>query len=159
MAINGIEITDVIIFPVKSVVDGQAIKAFARVILNDQFSINGVKILERLNDTLYIEFPRDGLNGDVCFPLTAELRNYITDQVVAQYSISAGVPVDHKVELKVTLNFSDSIDGDENAILDNVLDALVHQHSNVGIVSDTCESYTIKMVVENGDNIREWEGK
>ena len=48
MAINGIEITDVIIFPVKNKGES-SLQAFARIIVNDQFIINGIKILEGKN--------------------------------------------------------------------------------------------------------------
>ena len=42
MSINGIEITDVIVFPVRNRVEGGKVRAFARIILNDNFIINGM---------------------------------------------------------------------------------------------------------------------
>ena len=91
MAVNGIEVTDVVIFPLRKTIGGSETVAFARVIINDQFLINGVRILEGTNGP-FIRFPqeitKDGKSQDLCFPITAELRSYINDQVLSQYSIT-----------------------------------------------------------------------
>jgi DNA-binding cell septation regulator SpoVG len=92
MSINGIEVTDVIVFPIRKKVEKSKMQAFARVIINDQFIINGIRIFEG-NNGPFIRFPqeynKDANKGyDICFPTTAELRTYISDQVLSQYSIS-----------------------------------------------------------------------
>lgn len=92
MAINGIEVTDVIIFPVKRRDETSNLKAFARIVLNDVFIISGVKIFEGQGEP-FMRFPQEynkkaGKGYDICFPITAELRTYIADQVLSQYSIS-----------------------------------------------------------------------
>jgi stage V sporulation protein G len=92
MSINGIEVTDVIIFPVKNKTENSALHAFARVIINDQFIISGIRIFEGKNGP-FIRFPQEynkaaGKGYDICFPTTAELRTYISDQVLNQYSMS-----------------------------------------------------------------------
>lgn len=93
MSINGIEVTDVIVFPVKNKVKDSLLAAFARVILNDQFILNGIKIFKGKNGP-FIQFPQEldrkiGKGLDICFPITAEMRTYISDQVLSQYSIAA----------------------------------------------------------------------
>ena len=96
MSINGMEVTDVIIFPVKGG-DGE-VKAFAKIVLNDQFIINGIKIVDGENG-LHIAYPQEynsiGIcnNIDVCFPVTASLRYYIADQVISQYKKVVVEPV------------------------------------------------------------------
>jgi len=92
MAINGIEITDVIIFPIKKKVKDSKLKAFAKIIINDQFIINGLRIFDGANG-LFIRFPQEynkqeNKGYDICFPITAELRSYLIDQVLTQYSVS-----------------------------------------------------------------------
>lgn len=91
MSINGLEITDVIIFPVKNKTGDSTVQAFARIILNDQFIVSGIRIIEGKNGP-FISFPKEynkqaGKGYDICFPITAELRTYICDQVLSQYSI------------------------------------------------------------------------
>ena len=91
--INGLEITDVIIFPVKKK-DG-TLKAFVKVIINDQLIISGIRIVEGRNGP-FICFPqetneRDGKCFHVCFPITAELRSYMSDQILSQYAIPTKV--------------------------------------------------------------------
>lgn len=93
MSVNGLEITDVIIFPVKSRDgDGQNLKAFAKIVVNDQLILNGFRVFSGKNG-LFVSPPKEydkarDKSFDICFPITAELRSYITDQVLSQYSIS-----------------------------------------------------------------------
>jgi stage V sporulation protein G len=94
MSINGIEITDVIIFPVKCKVKGAHIQAFARIILNDQFVISGIRVMEGKNG-VFVKYPYEisetNRKCDICFPVTAELRTYISDQVLSQYNITMNI--------------------------------------------------------------------
>jgi DNA-binding cell septation regulator SpoVG len=92
MSVNGIEITDVIIFPVKNSDGIGNLKAFARVFFNDNFIINGIRIIKGTNGP-FIGFPQetskiDGKCYDICFPITTELRAYIVDQVLNQYTLT-----------------------------------------------------------------------
>lgn len=92
MAINGLEITDVIVFPVKKKQEDSSLIAFARLVLNDQLTINGLRVFEGKNGP-FVRLPQEynkslGKGFDICFPLTAELRTYIEDQVLAQYEVS-----------------------------------------------------------------------
>lgn len=92
MSINGIEVTDVIVFPTKKKAEKDKMQAFAKIIINDQFVIKGIRIFEGPNGP-FIRFPQEynkeaNKGYDICFPTTAELRTYMSDQVLAQYSIS-----------------------------------------------------------------------
>ncbi len=92
MGINGIEVTDVVVYPIKNKKENSKTVAFARIVLNDQFIISGVKIIEGVNGT-FIAFPqeynkKEGKGYDICFPTTAELRSYFSEQVLSQYEIS-----------------------------------------------------------------------
>ena len=92
MAINGLEITDVIVFPVKNKKENSSLQAFARIVINDQFIVNGLRIFEGKNGP-FVRFPQEynkeaGKGYDLCFPITAELRSYIMDQVLSGYSIT-----------------------------------------------------------------------
>lgn len=92
MSVNGIEVTDVVVFPVKKKSENSCLNAFAKLVINDQFLVNGIRIIEGKNGP-FISFPKeynkaDGKNFDICFPVTAELRSYLSDQILSQYSIS-----------------------------------------------------------------------
>lgn len=98
MSINGIEITDVIVFPIKNRDGSSQLCAFARIILNDQFIINGIRVFEGKNGP-FVRMPQEynkeaGKGYDICFPITAELRTYIFDQVLSQYAIVSNIPED-----------------------------------------------------------------
>jgi len=91
MSINGIEITDVIVFPVKKRVESSSLRAFVRIILNDQFIINGISVIEGKHGP-FVSFPKEynkteGKGYDICFPIAAELRSYISDQILSQYEL------------------------------------------------------------------------
>ena len=95
MAINGIEVTDVIIFPVRKQHEDSKMVAFGRLVINDSFIISGIRIYEG-NNGPFIRMPQEynkeaGKGYDICFPVTAELRTYMSDQLLAQYSISCQV--------------------------------------------------------------------
>ena len=95
MDVNGMKITDVIVYPVKRKLDAKSkLMAFAKVVLNDQFIIHGIRIYEGVNGA-FMTFPqdyqkknKDGKPYDICHPTTAELRNYIDEQVMAEYALT-----------------------------------------------------------------------
>ena len=91
MTINGLEVTDVIIFPVKKKIKDNKLKAFAKIVLNDQMIINNIRIFEGIHG-LFVKFPqeyneKEQKGYDIVFPITAELRTYMMDQVLSQYSL------------------------------------------------------------------------
>ena len=92
--INGMKITDVVVNHLRERDPDSKLFAFAKVVLNDQFIIHGVRIYEGVNGP-FMTFPQDrskentdGKNYDMCHPTTAELRNYIHDQVLAEYELT-----------------------------------------------------------------------
>lgn len=93
MSVNGLKVTDVIIFPCKNK-EGN-VRAFAKIVLNDQFIVSGVKVIES-GSGLFVGFPQElSTDGntyyDVCFPTTVELRRYISNIVLDQYSLTQSV--------------------------------------------------------------------
>lgn len=124
MAINGLEVTDVIIFPAKKVCENTALKAFAKVVINDQFIIQSIRVFEDKNGNPFIRYPQEQSSTnracDICFPITAELRTYISEQVLCQYSITMGINNDPKpmkstrfVTVKVEINHPDNVDPED----------------------------------------------
>ena len=97
MNINGMKITDVVIYPVKNKSDKSKLTAFGKVVLNDSFIIHGLRVYEGVNGA-FMTFPQDynnknseGKPYDICHPTTAELRNYISEQVMAEYALTVSV--------------------------------------------------------------------
>jgi len=91
MSINGLEVTDVVIFPIKKRSEDSNLVAFARIVLNDQFVVSGLRIFEGKNGP-FISFPKEynkatGKGYDIVFAITTELRTYIIDQVLNQFSM------------------------------------------------------------------------
>ncbi len=92
MSVNGIVISDCIIFPIRNKPENSSLKAYARIIINDGFIINGIRVFEG-RDGPFIRFPQEynkqaSKGYDIAFPLTSELRSYINDQVLSQYSLA-----------------------------------------------------------------------
>ena len=92
--VNGMKITDVVVYPVKG--SNSKLNAFAKVVLNDQFIIHGIRVYEGVNGS-FMTFPQDYNNKNpegkaysICHPTTAELRTYINDQVMAEYALTKG---------------------------------------------------------------------
>ncbi|MCR5339000.1 MAG: SpoVG family protein [Lachnospiraceae bacterium] len=53
------------------------------------FVVSGIKVLRSKDGKLFVSYPcwrnSDGEYKDVCFPMTPELRNEITEKVLAKY--------------------------------------------------------------------------
>ncbi len=92
MNINGMEVTDVIVFPIKNRVKDSKLSAFAKVIINDQLMINGMRIVEGKNGP-FVTFPsewnkEESRRYDICRAITPELKSYLCEQVLNQYSLT-----------------------------------------------------------------------
>ncbi len=90
MSINGLEITDIKVFPLKNKKEGSNLEAFAKIVLNDAFVVSGIRIVNGSNG-LFLGFPQDYKQEekkgyDICFPTTAELRTYITEAVISAFN-------------------------------------------------------------------------
>lgn len=84
MSINGIEITDIRIYPLNEHPTGA--KALVKIIINDILILQGIKILNG-NKGIFLKFPTY-FNQASISPITAELRNYISNQILSQYKLS-----------------------------------------------------------------------
>jgi len=86
---NGIEITNVEIFPIKSPQEGSKLRGYAKLIMNDAFAVNSIRIVDGKNG-LFIAFP-DNYSKDqdksysIANPVTAELREEIQNAVLQAY--------------------------------------------------------------------------
>jgi len=82
-------VTKVEVSPFEAGADLGHIKGLAKVILNDQLIINGLRIMDGENG-LYVGYPYDPFyKGEylrsVCFPMTRQLREHIENCVLEMY--------------------------------------------------------------------------
>jgi len=88
---NSLKITDIIIYPVAGKKKKDNHLAFARVVFNEAFLVNGIRILNGKFDKPFLSFPKEvGNDGagnawDICYPITAELRSYISEMVIGRF--------------------------------------------------------------------------
>ena len=102
-AFDCLAVTQVQVFPFKEGPSMGRMVGMASVILNDQFQIRGLRIMEGENG-LFVGYPMDPFyKGDdfrsVCFPMTRQLREHIENCVLEKYSASAD-PKEWVVEFK-----------------------------------------------------------
>jgi stage V sporulation protein G len=86
--ISGLVITDTTIYKVKEVKEDNVV-AYARITLNDEMIINGIKIVKGKGGP-FIGFPQvfnktEGRGYDICFPISVALREYIQKIVLGKY--------------------------------------------------------------------------
>lgn len=83
-----LEITNVQTFPLTEPL-GKT-KGFARVVLNDQIQLTGLRIVDGVNG-LFVAYPNDpSYKGEdyksIFYPLTRELRDHIETVVITKYN-------------------------------------------------------------------------
>ena len=85
---NRIEITDVIIFPLRNRLPESKVLAFCRVILSDEFILHGIKIIEG-EFGCFVAFPSqsEGSPYKMYDCLSLSLRKRLQSEVLKQYSI------------------------------------------------------------------------
>lgn len=88
-AFDCLAVTQVQVFPFKDGVNLGHIKGLAQVVLNDQFVIRGLRIMEGLNG-LFVSYPIDPFyKGDglrsIVNPITRQLREHIENCVLEKY--------------------------------------------------------------------------
>lgn len=93
MSVQGIEITEINVHPVKNKVPNSPLEAFVRVVLNDQFVINSIKVMKG-KFGLFVTFPRDydkekGKGTNYCFPITKPLHQYMSEKILGEYRMAA----------------------------------------------------------------------
>ena len=82
-------VTDVQVFPFKGGATLGHMKAMARIVLNDQFVVQGLRVMEGENG-LFVGYPPDNFyKGEdyrsQCFPVTRQLREHIENCVLEKY--------------------------------------------------------------------------
>ena len=103
-AFDCLAVTQVKIFPFKEGPSMGHIKGYAKITLNDQFQIRGLRIMEGENG-LFVAYPNDPFyKGEdycsVCFPITRQLREHIETCVLEKYQASLD-PVEWKVRFRL----------------------------------------------------------
>lgn len=83
-------VSDVRIFPFREGPSLGHIKGLAEIVLNDQFIVRGIRIMDSENG-LYIAYPLDPFyKGEdfksICNPITRQLREHIENTVLEKYT-------------------------------------------------------------------------
>lgn len=91
---DALAVTNVQVFPFKEGANLGHIKGLATVVLNDQFLVCGLRIMEGENG-MFVSYPVDPFfKGDgtrsVCSPTTRELRENIEGAVLAKFREATG---------------------------------------------------------------------
>lgn len=94
MSVNGLEITDVAIFPVKDKQSDSKVLAFGKITLNANFVIAGIKIVNGSKGA-FVAFPQN-YNAktkkafDLAFPITSEFREYAMSTILHKFKETQG---------------------------------------------------------------------
>jgi len=93
MSVNGIEITEIRVHPVKKKDAGGHLEAFARVILNGQLCINSIRVMKGKYGP-FISYPREFNRKDekgyqFFYPITKPLQSYLSEQILRQWKTVA----------------------------------------------------------------------
>lgn len=102
-AFDCLAVTQVQVYPFKETPSMGHVKGMASVVLNDQFQIRGLRIMEGDNG-LFVGYPVDPFyKGEdfrsLCFPTTKQLREHIENCVLEKYSAAVD-PMEWVVEFK-----------------------------------------------------------
>ena len=103
-AFDCLAVTQVQVFPFKEGPSMGHMVGMASIVLNDQFQIRGLRIMESENG-LFVGYPMDPFyKGDdfrsLCFPIARQLREHIENCVLEKYQASLD-PVDWKVRFRL----------------------------------------------------------
>ena len=103
-AFDCLAVTQVQVYPFKEGPFTGKLLGMASIVLNDQFQVRGLRIMEGVNG-LYVAYPNDPFyKGEdihsVCFPMTRQLREHIETCVLEKYQASLD-PVEWKVRFRL----------------------------------------------------------
>jgi stage V sporulation protein G len=80
------KITDVKVFPVE--INGSMVKAYATVTFDDSFVVRDMRVIDGKNG-IFLSMParrkRNGDYQDVCFPISAKLRDLMENKVLEKF--------------------------------------------------------------------------
>lgn len=90
---NAIEVTDVRVFPVKEKKADSKLEAFASIVFGGVFCIKGIRIVNGKSGP-FVSFPqtkgtKEGEWLDLCFPVTKEFRDYISEKILSAWSAAS----------------------------------------------------------------------
>jgi DNA-binding cell septation regulator SpoVG len=93
MSVNGIEITEIRVHPVKKKDAASPLEAFARVVLNGQLCINSIRVV-RGKYGPFVSYPREYNRNEekgyqFCYPITKSLQAYLSEQILNQWKAVA----------------------------------------------------------------------
>jgi DNA-binding cell septation regulator SpoVG len=93
MSVNGIEITQVRVHPLRRKNPDSPLEAFASVVLNDQLRINSIRVV-RGKFGPFVSWPsefnrKEGKGYDYCHPVTKPLRSYLSERILEQWQAVA----------------------------------------------------------------------
>lgn len=93
MSVNGIEITEIRVHPVKKKDAASSLEAFARVVLNGQLCINSIRVV-RGKYGPFVSYPREYNRNEekgyqFCYPITKSLQAYLSEQILNQWKAVA----------------------------------------------------------------------
>ena len=135
-AFDCLAVTQVQVFPFKEGPSMGRMVGMASVILNDQFQIRGLRIMEGENG-LFVGYPMDPFyKGDdfrsVCFPMTRQLREHIENCVLEKYQASLD-PVDWKVRFRLDNDAIETVvkETDRNSAIDTARAKLATRFGSV----------------------------
>lgn len=90
-AFDCLAVSEVRIFPFREGPSLGRMKALAEIVLNDQFIVRGLRIMEGENG-LYVAYPVDPFfcpceeSRSICNPITRQLREHIENTVLEKYT-------------------------------------------------------------------------
>ena len=135
-AFDCLAVTQVQVYPFKEGPSMGHIVGMASVILNDQFQIRGLRIMEGENG-LFVGYPNDPFyKGEdihsLYFPMTRQLREHIENCVLEKYQASLD-PVDWKVRFRLDNDAIETVvkETDRNSAIDTARAKLATRFGSV----------------------------
>lgn len=92
--VNNLTVTDINIFPVKTPQPESKLLAYAKVVINDALVISGIRVVNGKDKNgkskVFLGFPNNYNKDtqesyDIVFPITAEMREYLTIEVLKEF--------------------------------------------------------------------------
>lgn len=122
-AFDCLAVTQVQVFPFKQVPNMGHVLGMAVIVLNDQFQVRGLRIMDGENG-LFVGYPNDPFyKGEeyrsVCVPMTKQLREHIENCVLEKYRALLD-PVEWKVRFRLDNDALETIvkDTDRSSAID-----------------------------------------
>lgn len=135
-AFDCLAVTQVQVFPFKQVPNMGNVLGMASIVLNDQFQVRGLRIMNGENG-LFVGYPNDPFyKGEdfrsVCCPITRQVREHIENCVLEKYHASLD-PVDWKVRFRLDNDALETIvkETDRHSAIDTARAKLIIRFGSV----------------------------